>query len=218
MEMTINQLVKEFAYIAQQHKQINSFFFGDFLSALNQKEPVSYPLLNVMLIPGSISEKSVNISVAITICDKYIFDENQSVIEVHSDLIQVLRDIDITLRQERFEDLTIDTQHPTEPFVERSQDVVAGWTMTMTANIFDSQNWCDIPFTSYDFENGAGSYVDPCAPALVINTDESFSEQVDSGQTLTLDDIQVNVYLDDVLSESISVPSQEDFNLTINFE
>lgn len=153
MELTINQLVKEFAIIAQQHKQINGFFFGDFLSALNQENPANYPLLNVMLTPGSMNEKTVNLSMVITMCDKYIFDENRSLIEVHSDMLQILRDIDITLRQERFEDLTLDAQHAIEPFVERQADIVAGWSMTVQMNVFDLQDWCAIPYANYDFDN-----------------------------------------------------------------
>jgi hypothetical protein len=107
----------------------------------------------VTLLPGSISEKSVNVSAAITICDKYITDDNRSVQETHSDCLQILRDIDITLRQERFEDLTITTSPATEPFVERQADIIAGWTMSFTLSIFDNQNWCAIPFANYDFDN-----------------------------------------------------------------
>jgi hypothetical protein len=217
MELTINQLVKEFAIIAQEHKQINGFFFGDFLSALNQENPANYPLLNVMLSPGSMNEKTVNLSMTITVCDKYIFDSNRSIIEVHSDCLQILRDIDITLRQERFEDLTLDAQHSTEPFVERSQDVVAGWSMNLTANIFDLQNWCDIPFGSYDFENGASSEIEPCPPALVTNSNQSFSELIESGSSYTLEDQTINVFVEEELQETIEVPAMEDFEININW-
>jgi hypothetical protein len=41
----------------------------------------------------------------------------------------------------------------TTPFINRSQDLTAGWTMQMAVNIFDTENWCNIPFDNYDFEN-----------------------------------------------------------------
>lgn len=218
MEITINQLVKEFGIIAEQHKQINSFFFGDFLNALNQSEAVNYPLLCVMLMPGSMTEKTINLTAIITVCDKYIVDSNRSIIEVHSDTLQILRDIDLTLRQERFEDLTLDTQHSTEPFVERSQDVVAGWSMQMTMNIFDNQNWCEIPYGFYDFENGASSFIEPCAPALVTNSNESFSELIPSGGAFVLNDQTISVFVEDELQETIEVPAMEDFDININWQ
>jgi hypothetical protein len=218
VEITINQLVKEFGIIAEQHKQINSFFFGDFLNALNQSEAVNYPLLCVMLMPGSMSEKTVNLTAIITVCDKYIVDQNRSIIEVHSDTLQILRDIDLTLRQERFEDLTLDTQHSTEPFVERSQDIVAGWSMQMTMSVFDNQNWCEIPYGFYDFENGASSFVEPCAPALVTNSNESFSELIQSGGAFVLEDQTISVFVEDELQETIEVPAMEDFDININWQ
>ena len=32
--------------------------------------------------------------------------------------------------------------------------MVAGWTMLLSLNVFDDENWCDIPYDNYDFENG----------------------------------------------------------------
>jgi hypothetical protein len=191
MEMTINQLAKEFEIIAQEHKQINGFFFGEFFQAFAQEEPVSYPLLVVSLLPGSMAEKSVNVNCVITICDKYITDSPRSLREVHSDCLQTLRDIDITLRQERFEDLTLSTQNATEPFVERQADIVAGWSMTAQMNVFDLQDWCAIPYYNYDFENGQGSYVPQCEPATVENSTQTYAEQIQSGGTLVLPDTEI---------------------------
>lgn len=153
MEMTINQLAKEFEIIAQEHKQINGFFFGEFFQAFAQEDAVTYPLMVVTLLPGGMSEKTVNVNCVITICDKYITDNMRSVQEVHSDCLQILRDIDITLRQERFEDLTLNTQATTEPFVERQADIIAGWSMQVSLQIFDKQDWCAIPYYNYDFDN-----------------------------------------------------------------
>lgn len=153
MELTINQLAKEFEIMAQEHKQINSFFFGEFFQAFAQADAVVYPLMVVSLLPGGMTEKAVNVNCVITICDKYITDDMRSVQEVHSDCLQILRDIDITLRQERFEDLTLSTQATTEPFVERQADIIAGWSMQLSLQIFDKQDWCAIPYYNYDFDN-----------------------------------------------------------------
>ena len=192
MEMTINQLAKELEIIAIEHKQINGFFFGEFFQAFAQEEPVSYPLMVVTLQPGSMSEKTVNVNCVITICDKYITDSPRSLKEVHSDCLQILRDIDITLRQERFEDLTLSTQNATEPFVERQADIIAGWFMNVQMNIFDLQDWCAIPYYNYDFENGAG-FAPACDPVTITNSDESYTATAYSGQTFELPDTILSI-------------------------
>ena len=185
MEMTINQLAKELEIIAVQHKQINGFFFGEFFQAFAQEEPVSYPLMVVTLQPGSMSEKTVNVNCVITICDKYITDSQRSLQEVHSDCLQILRDIDITLRQERFEDLTLGTTAATEPFVERQADIIAGWFMNVQMNIFDLQDWCAIPYYNYDFENGGG-FTPACDPVTITNSDGSYTVTAYSGEAFEL--------------------------------
>lgn len=218
MEMTINQLAKEFEIIAQEHKQINGFFFGEFFQAFAQEEPVTYPLLVVSLLPGSMSEKTVNVNCVITICDKYITDSPRSLQEVHSDCLQTLRDIDITLRQERFEDLTLSTQNTTEPFVERQADIVAGWSMTVQMNIFDLQDWCAIPYYNYDFENGQGAYVPECEPVIVQNSNETYIEQVAAGQTLILPDTDVIVFIDGEEQQTQQIPTLDNDTIIINWQ
>ena len=192
MEMTINQLAKEFEIIAQEHKQINGFFFGEFFQAFTQEDAVTYPLMVVTLLPGGMSEKTVNVNCVITICDKYITDDMRSVQEVHSDCLQILRDIDITLRQERFEDLNLNTQATTEPFVERQADIIAGWSMTLALNVFDLQDWCAIPYYNYDFENGGG-FTPACDPVTITNSDGSYTATAYSGETFELPDTILSI-------------------------
>lgn len=216
--MTINQLAKELEIIAIQHKQINGFFFGEFFQAFAQEEPVTYPLMVATLQPGSIAEKTVNVNLVITICDKYITDDNRTIIEVHSDCLQILRDIDITLRQERFEDLTLQTTAATEPFVERQADIIAGWFMSVQCSIFDLQDWCAIPYANYDFENGDGAYVPMCEPAAVTNSNDTYNEQIAAGQTLILPDTNVIVSVDGVEQEAQQVPTLSNETFTINWQ
>jgi hypothetical protein len=41
----------------------------------------------------------------------------------------------------------------TQPFINRGQDMTAGWTISVNASIYDENAWCDIPFDNYDFQN-----------------------------------------------------------------
>jgi len=153
MERTLNQLRREFKIIATEHRQINDFFFGDFLDAVS-RDAVSYPLMVVTLQPGSIADFSVQVNAVITICDKYNLQEYDQVNEIHSDCLSICKDIHTIFKQYRFEDfLDIEGNLSTQPFVNKSHDVTAGWTMNIAMNIYDEENWCKIPMDDYDFEN-----------------------------------------------------------------
>ena len=153
MDKTINQLKSELQEIATQHKQINSFFFGSFHDAIN-RDAVDYRLMTATLQPGSIDENVVNVSLVIVVADKYNVDDFRVTDEVHSDCLQILRDIYITFKQTRLEQyIDIEGTVSKDPFINRGADVTAGWSMTMNLSIYDNGDWCSIPYTSYDFEN-----------------------------------------------------------------
>jgi hypothetical protein len=153
MDKTINQIKKEFNEIATEHRQINGFFWGDFLDAIS-RDAVSYPLMVGTLQPGSMGDDYVSVNVQIIICDKYNESDYRQIDEVHSDCLQVCNDIRITLKQYRFEDyLSIDGDISTDPFINRGQDMTAGWTMNINLKVYDNENFCAIPYDNYDFEN-----------------------------------------------------------------
>lgn len=154
MEKTLNQLMRELETIATEHRQINEFFQGDFLDAVS-RDAVQYPLMVVTLQPGSMSTRSVNVSLIITICDKYDMQEYRQINEIHSDCLSICNDMRITFQQDRWTDfMDVNGDIQTQPFINRGPDVTAGWTMVVNASIFDDGNWCAIPYDQYDFENG----------------------------------------------------------------
>jgi hypothetical protein len=154
MEKTLNQLMKELETIATEHRQINEFFQGDFLDAVS-RDAAQYPLMVVSLQPSSMSARSVNLSLIITICDKYDLQEYRQINEIHSDCLSICNDLRITFQQDRWTDfMDVNGDIQTQPFINRGPDVTAGWTMVVNANIFDDGNWCAIPYDQYDFENG----------------------------------------------------------------
>jgi len=153
MDKTINQIKKEFKEIGTQHRQINSFFFGDFIDAINQDQ-IDYPLMCVTIQPGTMTDKSIFVNLQVVVCDKYNESDYEQIDEIHSDCLQVLNDIRITLKQLRFEDyLSIEGNISTDPFINRGQDMSAGWSMNLSLEVFDDENWCAIPYNEYDFGN-----------------------------------------------------------------
>lgn len=153
MDKTLNQIKKEFNEIATQHRQINSFFWGDFLDAISQ-DAVQYPLMVTTVQPGSMGDDFVRVNVQVIICDKYNQSDYDQIDEVHSDCLQVCNDIRITLKQYRFEDyMSINGELSTDPFINRGQDMTAGWTMNLSLDVYDNEDFCSIPYDNYDFEN-----------------------------------------------------------------
>ena len=154
MEKTLNQLMKELEIIAQEHRQINEFFQGDFLDAIS-RDSAQYPLMVATLQPGGMAEGYVRVNVVLTICDKYNQQEYRQMNEVHSDCLSICNDIKTTMLQYRwteFSDLL--SEIASDPFINRGQDMVAGWTMNVAFTIYDNDDWCAIPYDDYDFENG----------------------------------------------------------------
>jgi hypothetical protein len=154
MEKTLNQIMSMLEEIANQHRQINEFFQGDFLDAIS-RDAAQYKLMVASLQPGGMGAGYVRVNIVITICDKYNHSEYRQVNEVHSDCLLICNDIKTTLNQyvwTEFADVT--TEIATDPFINRGQDMVAGWTMLIGLNVFDDENWCAIPYDDYDFENG----------------------------------------------------------------
>lgn len=153
MEKTVNQIKSDLNEIATQHRQINSFFFGDFLDAIS-RDAVNYTLMVATIQPGSMGEDFVDVNLNLVICDKYNESDYRQIDEVHSDCLQICRDIYITFKQNHLEQyVDIDGDVSMTPFINRGQDITAGWSMDLNLRVYDDQNWCAIPFDSYDFDN-----------------------------------------------------------------
>ena len=84
MDKTLNQIKKEFQEIATEHRQINSFFWGDFVDAIN-RTAVDYPLMVATVQPGTMDDESITMNVQLVICDKYNESDYSQVDEIHSD-------------------------------------------------------------------------------------------------------------------------------------
>jgi hypothetical protein len=194
MDRTLNQLMREFSEIAAAHRQIKEYFQGDFFDAIS-RDAAQYPLMVATLQPGSLGDGFVQVNVIITICDKYNIQEYRQINEIHSDCLSICNDIKITMQQYRWTEFSdINFTIATDPFIQRSQDVTAGWSMNVSLNVFDDGNWCDLPMDGYDFENGTPIHSNDCQPALVVNSDFTFSREIPSGDTFNLADIMIEVF------------------------
>lgn len=215
MDRTLNQLMREFSEIATAHQQIRTYFQGDFFDAIS-RDAVEYPMMVATLQPGSLGDGFVQVNVIITICDKYNIQEYRQINEVHSDCLSICNDIKITMQQYRWTEFSdINFTIATDPFIQRSQDVTAGWSMNVSLNVFDDGNWCDLPMDGYDFENGNPPPSGDCYPAIVTNSNGSFTQSIPSGDTYILPDTTFNVYVDEILQNTVTAPTLEATEINI---
>lgn len=153
MDKTLNQIKKEFQEIATEHRQINSFFWGDFVTAIN-RDAINYPLMVCTIQPASMGDNFVEFNLNVVICDKYNEDDYNQIDEVHSDCLSICNDIRITLKQYRFEDyLEVNGDISTTPFINRGTDITAGWAIDINLRVYDNEDWCSIPYDNYNFGN-----------------------------------------------------------------
>ena len=191
MNRSLNRINQEFKALATADERVNGYFWGDFVEAVNQANEVHYPLMLVTPQPGNIGDRSITYSFLIGLMDKYEQGNQRQLTEVHSDMhriiVDVVRVIKNSYRWNSYGEVQITVA--TQPFIERGQDFVAGWTLNLSLKVFESENICEIPLVDYDLQ-AVDDYTVTCDPATVVNSDLSFVQFVGSGQTYTLADYE----------------------------
>jgi hypothetical protein len=201
MITSINQLSAELQAIQDSHYQLNSYYFGEFNLALQNRE-LEYPLLVCDYNNGSINVSNTSVQLFIIVADK-VYKDNSNLIETKSDTLQICRDIfNIMKKSQRWQVLGRVTQGNVTSFVERGKDEVAGHVMNVTIELRDSNGICDLPMNGYDF-GGSGAYA--CDPVLIVNSNGTFSVSTPSGSTYELEDMIFEVYVNSNFKEDITI-------------
>jgi hypothetical protein len=201
MITSINQLSAELKAIQDSHYQLNSYYFGEFNLALQNRE-LEYPLLVCDYNNGSINISNTSVQLFIIVADK-VYKDNSNLIETKSDTLQICRDIfNVMKKSQRWQVLGRVTQGNVTSFVERGKDEVAGHVMNVTIELRDTNGICDLPLNGYDF-GGSGTYA--CDPVLIVNSNGTFSVSVASGSTYELEDMIFKVYVNSNFKEDITI-------------
>jgi len=201
MITSVNQLSAELKAIQDSHYQLNSYYFGEFNLALQNRE-LEYPLLVCDYNNGSINVSNTSVQLFIIVADK-VYKDNSNLIETKSDTLQICRDIfNVMKKSQRWQVLGRVTQGNVTSFVERGKDEVAGHVMNVTIELRDTNGICDLPLNGYDF-GGSGVYA--CDPVLIVNSNGTFSVSVASGSTYELEDMIFEVYVNTNFKEEITI-------------
>jgi hypothetical protein len=192
MNVTVNQIRKEMTTLVQAHDMVNSFFWGDFHRAYNEKTQL-YPLVCSYLSDGAVNTNMTQMQLVVIVCDK-TFKGLENLNDTESDTVTVARHLYNVIRQSpRWNNLLRVNSATLSKFYENTSDEVAGVILTMNVDIKQSRSLCDLPLDNYDFEGtfiGGGG---DCEDVLIVNSDQTFTFSAESGTIVELPDAPVLV-------------------------
>jgi len=201
MITSINQLSDELKAIQEAHYQLNSYYFGEFNLAL-QNRSLEYPLLVCDYNNGSINVSNTSVQLFIIVADK-VYKDNSNLVETKSDTLQICRDIfNLLKKSKRWTLIGRVSNANISAFVERGKDEIAGHVLTFSLELRDSNGICDLPLNGYDY---GGILRVPCEDAHVFNSDSTYSADVPAGGTLILPDMEFDVFVNSNFKEQINL-------------
>lgn len=200
---TIQQLYGIFSSIAERHKFIDTFVWGQD-SSIGASAEVVYPLLAVKPTAASMlkSEEQdryaiFEVQLEVKVVDQIIKD-NVVNVDIESDSLQTLREIIIEFNnhpfyQEGFMLLVDDIDF--EPLDEFNDDLASGWQCVVNLKMRNPQSLCSLPIenlTGYYFAGGesgvssASPYL-TCATITACTSFQDFVEAATAGFISTTD-------------------------------
>jgi len=188
-------ILNKLKYHFDNDELVNSVTQGDIFQVDLNKQTI-FPLTHIMVNSSSLQSNTQTFNVSILAMDIVdisksevidVFQENNNELDVLNTQHHVLNRCYQQMLHGNLWDLQFAVAgEPTlEPFTERFENLLAGWTMTFDVTIPNDMTICD-----------TGAYVPFCSPSYVVNTNASYSATIQSGDTLTLPNTTVNLQID----------------------
>ena len=143
-KVTYYQIIDDLKGLAQAHEQINSFGFGDINQLTMDIETKQSPIYTKLyIIPNDtvLDQNQLTYNFQIIVADR-LKDDYSNQRDVMNDTLEIMKDVFTFLYLSEYEsewDATV------EPFLERFEDVLAGWTMSLTLTQPFDYNRCNVP-------------------------------------------------------------------------
>lgn len=148
--MTINQVKKLLNDLADAHKQINDYGWGD-VWELGESNSITYPLMYATIGQSQISGKTFNLNISLLFMD-LVFGDDKNIDDVINDQMLICQDIIAQLRSDDF-DFTLGTNVSINFFTERFSDLVAGVRADISFALPYIADRCAVPST-YQLTDG----------------------------------------------------------------
>ncbi len=213
MITTVNKFKVELQTLVEALEgSVNTFYWKDLNRAMAENSAINYPLVCAFKTTANITMNQNRLQVTIDVADK-VYQDLTNLNDVESDTLNICRAIFNGMQSVRWKKIGRIESCSVRYFMLTNTDYVAGHSMTMDFNFRDLNGTCSQPFFDYDFDQ----VISGEAPtATVINSDLSYSQTVEPGDTLELPDITYTVKnsLNTTLVSAV-VPSVNNISTTL---
>lgn len=140
---SLNQVVNLCEQIADAHKQINGFRFGEPYNVATITE--RYPLLWARVGSAAINGKTLSLNISLYIID-ILSDDYSNEKDIMSDTLSIAQDVVAMLQDPALSgDLVIGENIILEPLFEELPDKVNGWRVDVPIELSYLSNRCQVP-------------------------------------------------------------------------
>jgi hypothetical protein len=142
--VTYQQIIQDLRDLSIAHEQINSFGFGDLTQLTMDTQTKQSPVYTKLyIIPNDtvLDRMQLTYNFQVIVADR-LKDDYSNQRDVMNDTLEIIKDVFTFLYLSEYEsewDATV------EPFLERFEDVLAGWTMNLTITQPFDYNRCNVP-------------------------------------------------------------------------
>ena len=143
MNKTYNNVIDALKSIGNKHLMIKYVESGD-LWDMDLEKNTKYPLM--FINPESVNTDitTLTMNFRIFICD-LLMQDNSNEQEILSDTLQIALDVITLIREESYDGIYTKDDFNIEPFTERFDNALAGWTFELPMQVENSFQTCDIP-------------------------------------------------------------------------
>jgi hypothetical protein len=142
------QILEDWKGFADAHEQVNSWGFGDMEQLVNniltKKEPL-YPRMYFIPNVTKLNVSHFHITFQVIVCD-IVDDDLSNQQDVLSDTLEICKDL---YAKAYLSDYEVDWNANVSPWLERTETILAGWTLTMSIIQKFDYNRCVLPTTSF---------------------------------------------------------------------
>tara|TARA_R100000541_G_scaffold8276_4_gene15852 strand:- start:564 stop:1004 length:441 start_codon:yes stop_codon:yes gene_type:complete len=140
---TFNNAIKLFKDVGNSHMMINTVSVGD-IHEIDLEKFTEFPILHVNPVNVNVNESTMTMNFQLFFCD-IVTEDNESEEDVLSDQLQVVTDILSLLRNETYDGFYTEGNYTIEPFVERFDNSLSGWVVSVPIIVDNDYQSCDLP-------------------------------------------------------------------------
>tara|TARA_R110002050_G_scaffold22178_3_gene60725 strand:- start:1529 stop:1966 length:438 start_codon:yes stop_codon:yes gene_type:complete len=143
MNKTYNNIIDSLKLVGDKHLMIKKVESGD-LWDMDLEKNTKYPLMFINPESVTANVTTLTMNFRIFICDLVMADDSNEQ-EILSDTLQIALDVITLIREQSYEGLYTQDDFNIEPFTERFDNALAGWTFNLPVEVENDYQTCNIP-------------------------------------------------------------------------